>query len=40
MNEETKRKIGLANTGEKNGMWKGNDIGYLGIQYTNKKTRL
>jgi len=25
--EETKRKIGLANNKEKNGLWKGNSVG-------------
>ena len=28
MKTETKRKIGLANSGPKNGMWKGDDVGY------------
>jgi hypothetical protein len=29
--EETKRKISLANSGENNGNWKGNKVGYAGL---------
>jgi len=29
--EETKRKIGISNSGEKSGAWKGDKVGYLGI---------
>jgi len=29
--EEHKRKIGLGNCKEKNGMWKGNDVRYIGV---------
>ncbi len=28
---ETRKKIGIANTGEKNSMWKGDEVGYIAL---------
>src|SRR5574341_1803110 len=29
--EERKKKIGISNSGYKNGMWKGDDVGYMSL---------
>lgn len=36
-NKETRDKIGLANNGSKNGMWKGDNVGYISLHEWIKK---